>query len=462
MKILNEIPKKMLIALATGAACTVAIVAGLIMVNGEEDYRMVQVYQIEGTAEVERQGKMMDAYDNMQLSSGDVLTTGSDSFVQLKLDEDKYILMEPDTKIRLEASGNSQDSKTSIYLEQGAIVNRIDNKLGENSSYQVSTPNSTMAVRGTTFRVEISYDAENAGQALLSVFDGQVQCNLILPDKSIDKNDVMVSKGTQILIWGDDKEVQYMDTESAEYEELKQEVLQFLHQAMENGHELSISEEEMALIMEVTEQLEGAKETPQPIATATPEPTEVPEPTEAPTESPVPTQLPTEVPTIAPVTTATPTTVPSPTVIPTATPKVLPTAIPVIEQVETSEEQPESVSGSETTAAPTAEPTAAPTAEPTAAPTAEPTAAPTAEPTAAPTAEPTAAPTAEPTAAPTAEPTAAPTAEPTALPTETPAAIPTATPGETSSPDASETSSPDASETSSPDETITPEANPTE
>ena len=54
--------------------------------NKEEDYRQIQVYKIDGTAKVERQGSSMEAYENMQLQSGDIVETVTDSYLQLKLD----------------------------------------------------------------------------------------------------------------------------------------------------------------------------------------------------------------------------------------------------------------------------------------------------------------------------------------------------------------------------------------
>ena len=71
----------------------------------EEDYRQIQVYKIDGSATVARAGSSMDVYENMQLQSGDVVETVANSYLQLKLDEDKYILLEPETKISLQATG---------------------------------------------------------------------------------------------------------------------------------------------------------------------------------------------------------------------------------------------------------------------------------------------------------------------------------------------------------------------
>ena len=222
----------------------------------EEEYRQIQVYKIDGTATVARQGSSMDAYENMQLQSGDVIETISESYLQLKLDEDKYILVEPESKISLQATGNSVDSKTSIYLEKGAIVNQIDNPLSEDSSYEVTTPNSTMAVRGTTFRVEITVDENGESHAKVAVYGGKVECNLVFPDGTIAEP-VMVEKGTEVLIWGDDKDTEYVGSGNIAYEEMKTEVLDFLGEIIDRGEELSITQDELGELKEAKEALEN-------------------------------------------------------------------------------------------------------------------------------------------------------------------------------------------------------------
>ena len=100
----------------------------------------------------------MEAYEGMRLESGDRITVGADSWLKIKMDEDKYALVEPGTILRLEASGSSTDSKTVLHLEAGAVSSRLESKLSDGASYEVNTPNSTMAVRGTVFRVEVTID----------------------------------------------------------------------------------------------------------------------------------------------------------------------------------------------------------------------------------------------------------------------------------------------------------------
>lgn len=221
----------------------------------EEDYRQIQVYKIDGTAMVARQGSSMDAYENMQLQSGDVIETIAESYLQLKLDEDKYILIEPESKISLQATGNSVDSKTKIHLEKGAVVNQLDNPLNENSSYEITTPNSTMAVRGTTFRVEITLDENGESHTKVAVYGGKVECNLVFPDGTIAEP-VLVEKGTEVLIWGDDTQTEYVGTGNVSYEEMKTMVIDFLGEIVDRGEELSVTQEELIEIKQAIELLE--------------------------------------------------------------------------------------------------------------------------------------------------------------------------------------------------------------
>lgn len=212
MKLLDKIPKKALVA--TAAVGTALAVGVAIAIPGEETYRVIQVYEIDGTAQVTREDiGQMDAYVNMQLQSNDQADTGGDSYVQMKMDEDKYLLMEPDTSIRIEATGNETDSKTKIVLTKGAIVNRIEKKLSEDSSYEVETPNSTMAVRGTQFRVAISEPDENGDvYTTLEVYDGSVESviNETNPDGSVTQKKVTVTAGKKVLIRGTLEDAEYV------------------------------------------------------------------------------------------------------------------------------------------------------------------------------------------------------------------------------------------------------------
>ena len=155
----------------------------------------------------------MEAYVNMQLQNNDQADTGSDSYVQMKMDEDKYLLMEPETSVRIEATGDDVNSKTKIVLTKGAIVNRIENKLNANSSYEIETPNSTMAVRGTTFRVALSEPDENGDViTTLEVHDGSVECiiNEKNADGTITQKKVTVPAGNSVSVFGVVQDAEFM------------------------------------------------------------------------------------------------------------------------------------------------------------------------------------------------------------------------------------------------------------
>ena len=89
------------------------IILGTLMLSGllagcgskkEESYRSIQVYDIEGKGWVVREDiGEMELYANMQLQNNDRVRTDCESYVQLKLDEDKYVLLEPETVIGIVA-----------------------------------------------------------------------------------------------------------------------------------------------------------------------------------------------------------------------------------------------------------------------------------------------------------------------------------------------------------------------
>ena len=198
----------------------------------EESYRTIQVYNIEGKAWVTRENVgEMEMYANMQLQSNDQVKTEKETYVQLKLDEDKYILLEPETSIKIQAEGNAQDSKTKIVLESGGIVNRIENELSKNSSYEIETPNSTMAVRGTIFRIKLVKDERGKIVSEVEVQDGKVECRIVVKneDGSTSEQMVELEAGKKNIIEGTPEGADYVSGPMEyTYETYENEVLSFI------------------------------------------------------------------------------------------------------------------------------------------------------------------------------------------------------------------------------------------
>lgn len=251
---MKKVPKKVWIILGVTLAAVVAAAVALILVldGKEETYRSILVYQVSGEATITREGVgEMEAYENLMLQSGDTVTVAADSSLRLKLDDDKYIMVEPESELGITADGNSEDSRTSIDLRRGAITNEIQNKLSEGSSYEVTTPNSIMAVRGTVFRVSVEYDENGDTYTRVSTFEGRVVSRLIKPDGSVVDEEVVIEDGNEVIIRGTAEDTIYLTgPEEIDFASLPTETLEYLWEIAENGTKLCITAEELLLLLE--------------------------------------------------------------------------------------------------------------------------------------------------------------------------------------------------------------------
>lgn len=223
--------KKFLIGMIGAAIVAAGVIVGVLFLSGqEESYRTIQIYQLDGTAEVTRQPQqVIEPYENMMLQNQDGVRIFEKSYLYMKLDEDKYVLGEPLTEFTLEAAGTSQDSKTRIELKKAAVVSHITESLGEDSSYRVDTPNSTMAVRGTSFRVYVWYDKDGESHSLLQVYEGTVEVHLVYPDGSISEESRLIQAGETVYVWGSNETSNYESAnEEVNYYKLDIPTLEFL------------------------------------------------------------------------------------------------------------------------------------------------------------------------------------------------------------------------------------------
>lgn len=268
------------------ALLLLAVIAGGCGKKKEEAYRTIKVMSINGSATVERESVgTLDAYEDMKLENGDRLSVDSSSSITLSMDDDKYAMLEPGSSMTLEADGTKENSRTVIHLEAGAVMNYLSEKLNEGSSYEVTVPNSTMAVRGTVFRVAIVYDENGDSYTTVQVFDGIVGSRLIFPDGSMDEEEVQITPGREVLIHGDTSISEYVGDKGhdIDYTTLNREALEFLLFCIDDGADLCIPREEVEELLrrldqpeEETEEQkeveEPEKEVKKPVVIETPEP----------------------------------------------------------------------------------------------------------------------------------------------------------------------------------------------
>ena len=265
------------------------IVSALIISFGmkkEESYRDIKVMSIKGTATVERASVgSLDAYEDMKLESGDRLSVDSSSSLILSMDDNKYAMLEPGSSLTLEADGTRENSRTVIHLEAGAVMNYLSEKLSEKSSYEITVPNSTMAVRGTVFRVAIVYDEDGDSYTTVQVFDGIVGCRLVFPDGTISEEEVQLAPGKEVLIHGDMEISEYVGDKGhdIDYTTLNREALEFLLFCIDDGSDLCLTREEVEELLrrldqpeeepeEAAEVKKPAKTEKEPAVIETPEP----------------------------------------------------------------------------------------------------------------------------------------------------------------------------------------------
>ena len=97
-------------------------------------------------------------------------------------------------------SSEKDSSKTVIKLIKGKVITEIKEKLNPNETFEVETPNSIMAVRGTTFSVEL---IENEKEFLMNYKLSKGEVDLLVMDNSnntIVVNSLKVSKKEAVTL----------------------------------------------------------------------------------------------------------------------------------------------------------------------------------------------------------------------------------------------------------------------
>ena len=148
--------------------------------------RSIKVVQIDGNATVTDTDGSTACFPGMNLYDGDTLTVKEKSTLVVKFDEDKYVYLGENTIIKIKSEGTDKH-KTNVFVTSGTVLAEVQNKLGEDEEFFLSSNNSVMAVRGTVFGVNIKTIGENIVQTY-SVYRGVTE--LYVFDK---QNDNLIS-----------------------------------------------------------------------------------------------------------------------------------------------------------------------------------------------------------------------------------------------------------------------------
>ena len=311
-------------AAAVVAVFAVILVAVLAFRGGAETYRSIRIVEMEGGVTIERDGVgSLEASVNMNLISNDYVRTDADSYVVLRLDDDKYVMLGEQGAMQVQAEGSAESGRTAIHLESGSVLSEIQNPLSQDSSYEIITPSATMSVRGTVFEAR-----KAPGDSFeVLVYEGTVAVGLG------DLEPVLYTGGEYTQFTAGDAPQFLVERDIITEDRMNDQMLERLRQIEENGRALEFGEVQLDELIEERSSSEGRTEVAdnsqvrEPAASAeAPEPTApaVQIPTEAPVASPVaspePTASPEPAATRRPVVTAAPTVTTAPVV--TAAPSV--------------------------------------------------------------------------------------------------------------------------------------------
>ena len=225
--------KRILLIIALVLILALLIAAVFVLgIFRRKEARSLTLYRVEGQGEIERAGEgTLPAQVDMPLRSGDRLRTGADGSLYVNMDGSRYVFADADTGFTLEATGSAKDGDTLLTLEQGCLMLHVMNAISVKSTFVVRTPDASVSVHGTSFRVETAKDADGASVTRLYVFDGKVELAPLRGEAQT------LSRGQSATVRSGEIEAVRDDID---YESLSLESLSFLSLAAEKGKILSI------------------------------------------------------------------------------------------------------------------------------------------------------------------------------------------------------------------------------
>lgn len=319
--------KKKIYAIAAAATAGLAVIVLAVVLilgaGGQESYRSIRIVELDGGVTIDREGVgNLEASVNMNLTSGDRISTSADSYVVLRLDDDKYMMLGEQGAIQVVAAGDAANSRTEIHLESGSVLSEIQNPLSQDSSYEIITPNATMSVRGTVFETRNNVES---GNIEVLIYEGTVAVALG------DSEPVLYGPGEYTVFTSGDTPQFLEERGIITEEQMNSQMLRRLQQINESGRTLDLGEADLEELIQRENSDQGSQvadnsqiqETEEPtVEPASPTPDmETPEPTVSTSPEPTATSKPKPSPTVEPTPEVEPTPTETPRPEPTVTPK---------------------------------------------------------------------------------------------------------------------------------------------
>lgn len=247
-KMLSTVKGKMILGVAA-VLLVLAIVIVTVVLLAPKDYRSIKVKNLTGEILITNEGEgEKNAYEGMNLKSGDSVSVEEKSNMVLLLDSDKYVYADEGTRFSVIAGGSEGKSttKTRIVLEEGSVLCRLDDKLADKESFEVKTPNSVMSVRGTIFKMSVYQDENGEKYVKLDVLEGIVKVDIYDENGEKTKDEGTVSEGHSATILSNSDFSRFvLDENGISYNDYSETMTEFIVEIMDGGRELSIGEDEL-------------------------------------------------------------------------------------------------------------------------------------------------------------------------------------------------------------------------
>ncbi len=195
-----------------------SLTANFAVSASDDQERVAVIIDLSGDVRISKSGgeKTFEAKKNTNLTHGDRIITGRDSWAKLSLDGNKEIKIDEKSYISLSelTYDKEKGEKTGIKLFVGKLWTSIKKKLGKDDEFNISTPNAVMGARGTKFSV--SYDAvgqptdttgfegqgekTNGSKSKLVVLEGVVQAVATVPVNVKDEKGNLVTKQLTVAV----------------------------------------------------------------------------------------------------------------------------------------------------------------------------------------------------------------------------------------------------------------------
>jgi len=123
-----------------------------------------------GTVKVLRGKSERPAQLNMTLKESDVITTMAESEVRIETPNGSEVRLKENTVVEVAKLANGA-GVTKIKVNDGSVVANVKKMIGDKGAFELETPTSLAAIRGTT----VELDSRKGSGTTVKTFDGTVQ-----------------------------------------------------------------------------------------------------------------------------------------------------------------------------------------------------------------------------------------------------------------------------------------------